>query len=345
MIDSSLHLEIEATNLCNTWCLHCPREALSRPFGSMDWQTYQTIMDKVMSYTTDLRIVFCGFGEPLLNPLIYEFISYVSQTGRTSIITNGSALTSKNIRRLIKAGLAAITISFNGTEKDLYELMMGGLDFNRGQENLKNSIEMTKGTQTHLAVNVSVTKQTQGSLLQIKRYLEDAGVKQIYFSKCHNRGGLLTDDLVCDTPLPPQARDRCDLFKNIMFVTWNGKVLSCYHDLLGDNVIGDITVESIETIQQRKNEILREGLKFDICGKCNDLYRYCDAKTPDGRALSDWIYDLYVEKENSIPVVKSDLAEWLFSLSNQEGYADRYFRILIDHIYKLEQIIETLQCR
>lgn len=245
---SILNLEIEATNLCNTRCIHCPREAISRPLGKMDWDTYRVILDKAMAYSTNYLIGFGGMGEPLLNPLIYQFVQYASAKGTTSLTTNLSALNSENARRLIDAGLDCLNVSFNGNEEGLYGLMMGGLDFDRAVNNLSNVIELREGSGMRVTANVSVTRQTEPRLAEIKRYLKDAGVEDIVFSKCHSRGGYLNDPSVCTTPLPPGGSQRCDILKNTRFVAWTGDVLSCCHDLAGENVIGDLKTESIETI-------------------------------------------------------------------------------------------------
>jgi len=206
----------------------------------MDLQTYQTIMNKVIEYAPSFCVVYSGVGEPLLNPSIYDFITYVAQRGRTSIITNGSVLTPEIVQRLIDAGIDQITVSFNGAEKGLYELMMGGLNFEQARLNLEKAVQMTRNTLTVIGANVSVTRQTQGNLVAIQSYLEGIGIKCIYFSLCHNRGGFLKDDTVCNTPLPPSDRERCDLFRDIMFVSWTGEVLSCYHDLAGANTLGNL---------------------------------------------------------------------------------------------------------
>jgi MoaA/NifB/PqqE/SkfB family radical SAM enzyme len=136
MSDRHVHVEIEPTNTCNTRCLHCPHETISRPSGKMEWSTYQTVLDKVTAYTPHFNVEYAGMGEPLLNPSVYDFIQYVSSQGSTSLTTNASALTPHNMQRLIDADLARLTISFNGDDPELYELMMGKLSFERAQENL-----------------------------------------------------------------------------------------------------------------------------------------------------------------------------------------------------------------
>jgi hypothetical protein len=311
----------------------------------MDWDTYQTIMDKVMEYTPNFCVVFSGFGEPLLNPYIYDFVKYVSQKGRTSIITNAAALTPTNVQRLSEAGLAQLTVSFNGTEKTLYELMMGGLEFERAQKHLESAVALTNGTQTVISANVSVTEQTKDHLLTIKNDLERAGIEQIYFSKCHNRGGTLQGDNICTTPIPLLEGHHCQIFTDIMFVTWTGQVLPCYHDMTGMNVIGDLRVEPIEAILCRKKEIAAASKVFSICHGCNDLYQFAHTQTPDGRPLSDWVFDLYTDRETRISEEVVALSKWLFAMYMQEGSSDRFFEALTRHIECQNQEIEALNTK
>lgn len=320
------HIEIEPTNICNTRCLHCPHEALARPMGKMDWETYQMVLDKVITYAPEFSVEYAGMGEPLLNPEIYRFIATVSPRAQTTMTTNASALTLRNIERLIEAGLSRLTVSFNGDDPAIYELMMGGLNFERAEKNLRTAIEMTSNTSTRVVANVSVTRQTQDRLADIKAYLQSAGVQDIYFSKCHSRGGFLKGDVVCMTPLPTTNMGRCDIFTETLFIAWTGDVLSCCHDLAGSNVIGDLKSEALEDILARKEQHAVRGIDFEICGKCNDLYRFMNDSTPDGRTISDWVYSLYTntaaadENDESGPLV-----EWLYRVYAAEGRGREFF--------------------
>ncbi len=333
-----LHIEIEATNICNTRCLHCPHEAISRPIGKMDWKTFQTVFNKIKDTAAEFSIEFSGMGEPLLNPLIYDFIKAVSKKGPASLTTNAATLTPKNTQRLIDAGLKQLTVSFNGADKAVYELMMGGLNFEQAQKNLKSAVEMSKDSGTEVGANVIVTKQTQKHLEKIIDYLKKTGINTIYLAKCHNRGGYLKGDLVCSTPSPLFDVHRCDILTSTMFVSWTGDVLSCCHDLAGANIMGNLKSEEIETIQLRKTTIAEEGVKFDICRECNDLQRFMKDKTPDGSPLYDWIYNLYADKGTlDLPEVSS-LSEWIYNLYFQEGQVGKYSKILVAQISRLEAL-------
>src|SRR4051812_29676783 len=95
--------EIEVTNHCNIRCAHCPHESVTRPRGMMTWETFSTLSAKIRDHAGGERyaLSFSGMGEPLLNPQIYRFIESVSHEASTSFATNGSGLTSNNVRKLI----------------------------------------------------------------------------------------------------------------------------------------------------------------------------------------------------------------------------------------------------
>jgi hypothetical protein len=343
MNNPHLHVEIETTNICNTVCLHCPHDAITRPYGKMDWATYQKSIDQIIEYTPHRNFEYAGMGEPLLNPLIYQFVEYAHDQGATSLTTNASALTPQNIDRLIQSGLSHLTISFNGEDPAIYELMMGGLDFERAQRNLHTAVQMSQGTRMTVGANVSVTRQTQERLVDIRRYLNDAGIKDIYFSKCHNRGGFLKGDLVCTTPPPPVDDDRCDIFTNTLFISWSGDVLSCCHDLAGSTTLGSLNTETLHEILHKKQEIASHGVRFDICANCNDLYRYMNDRPADGREIADWVYDLYSLPNEANTHQASALSEWLYSLYSLEGQKDRFFSILSAQIELKEKQIQALE--
>ncbi len=321
-------IEIEATNECNTRCLHCPHETITRPKGKMSWETYQTVMDQVRTYTAEKKVFvqYAGMGEPLLNPLLFRFIEYVSSWASTAITTNASALTERNIQRLIESGLDELTISFNGADQDTYTLMMGGLAFDRAERYLHLAVAQAANQRMKVTANVSVTNQTQGRLVQIKSYLNEAGIEQIYFSKCHNRGGYLKGSLVCGTPPPPSGgAGRCDIFTDAVFVAWTGEVLSCCHDLSGANRYASLLDTTLPEVLERQRQIASRGVDFAICAGCNDLYRYKHDPTPDGSPLAEWVYNLASPDGSG--------ADWL---------ADRLTRLAQDHLSN-QQTIDDLR--
>lgn len=315
-------VEIEATNKCNTRCLHCPHESITRPMGMMTWETFQATADQVLAMGRTKAVSFAGMGEPTLNVNLPRFIEYFKGKIFTFITTNAAALTSRNIEKLIEAGLGTMTISFNGTDAATYELMMGGLNFERAEKNLREAVRQAKG-RMKVAANVSITKQTMPRLTHLKAYLEDAGVDEIFFSQCHTRGGHLMSDFICNTPMPPANSKRCDIFDNTLFVAWNGDVLACCHDLDGVGKLGNLTTDTLKDIDAYKHRLLGKGAIFKMCDKCNDLPRFGNDAMPDKASLYDWVLDLYTTKGDAPARVVEQLREKEAALNAAEQRIDQ----------------------
>lgn len=300
-------------------------------------------MDQAMNHR-EVSVEFAGMGEPLLNPEIYRFVECVSKQAETSLTTNISALTSQNVQRLVKAGLHYLTVSFNGADPSTYETMMGGLSFERAQRYLRSAVEVTRGTGTRVRANVTVAQPTQAQLPAIRRYLIDSGIETIIFSKCHNRGGHLKNAGLCTTSMPPASvgLGRCDIFSTTLFTAWNGDVLSCCHDLAGANRLGNLLSDTMDVIRARKQDILEKGVDFDMCVKCNDMYRYMNAPTPDGSPLSDWIYNLYAQEDDRTRVLMDRIQ---FLSSRVSELSEQLEQVHSNRSWKLAKKLEQIRLR
>jgi hypothetical protein len=344
-----MHVEIEPTNQCNTRCLHCPHELITRPSGKMTWETFKLIFEKIdtwkVTQALDLSIEFAGMGEPLLNPLVYRFIRTASTSARISLTTNASALTPVNIQKLEDAGLHQLTISYNGHDAAVYELMMGGLNFEHARQHISDALAAKQDSQMALAANVSVAAPTEPQLEQIRNFLIDVGFDTVYFSKCHNRGGFLKDGTICTTPQSPVESRRCDIFTDTLFIAWSGEVLSCCHDLGGENIIGDLVTQDLPSILARKENIAVQGVHFRICETCSDMQRFMQDRTPDGRWLSEWVYDLYTPEQPEIQQDVSALSEWIFTLYEQQGQEPKLYRYLAARLQQRDRTISLLAQR
>jgi hypothetical protein len=92
---------------------------------------------------------------------------------------------------------------------------------------------------------------------------------------CHGRGGnLAASDLYVprDRGLPS---GRCGLFAFHTFVTWQGDVLACCHDLTGETRLGNLPEEGVQEIGNRKAETIKVGRMFELCGRCDEPLRHC----------------------------------------------------------------------
>ena len=298
-------VELEATNRCNASCQMCPRHALSRPMGSMSWDTFQKIADKFLTAGQTRVFSFSGFGEPLLNPDIGRFIAYVSPHAETFLSTNGSLLDNARIEELLAADLNHLILSFNGADAGTYERIMKNLHFEQTVDAV-HRLRHLGGTQIELMANVTVSRLTRDQLPAIRNLLHDMGIEQVIYSHCHHRGGSLNDDNVC-MPLPPAPDTRCDIFAGTMFVAWNGQVLACCHDLTNESLLGDLLHMPVDELVAKRRQIEEEGVYFPMCAECDDLYRLADEEPPPGGSLSEWVYRLYESEDSRLAALTQSL--------------------------------------
>ncbi len=334
------HAEIEATNHCNTRCLHCPHETMSRERGRMTWETFEIIVRKIRGHVRGERfsLSFSGMGEPLLHPLLPRFVAHVSAEAFTGFACNGAALTEPNVHALQAAGLDVIYLSFNGDEPELYERMMGGIKFDRVLGHLRRAVALARGTRLQINANVSVTRANRHRLTQVQRLLHDEGVTQITFSMCHSRGGNLRDREVIDTPPMPDDSGHCEVIKHTLFVDWRGRAHICDHDLHDEHLLGDLTTEPIETVLARRQQLIDDGLPFKMCHDCTDLLKGGFHLFQDdvGGRLPEWVYELF--KDTGDPLSEATPAlKWIYRLYEQHGRGDRFANKLL----AIEKILQA----
>jgi hypothetical protein len=350
------HAEFELTNRCNTRCLHCPHETMTRPSGRLDWDTYQIIIGKIRHHVAGGRfsLSFSGMGEPLLHPDIDRFIKHVSADAFTSFSSNGAALTERNVAKLIEAGLDQIYLSFNGDDPELFAKMMGGLSFDRVLANLRTAISLGRGTQLAVWANISVTKANRDHLTSITQLLKDEGIAGISYSMAHTRGGSLRDPAVFDTPPLPQDVTHCEVLSNTLFIDWRGRVFICDHDIHGEHSLGDLLTEPLEIVLERRQRLIENGVNFRICGECNDVLKMGVNFLPDGYSgtLRDWVYDVYRAEDGPALSSESPQIRWLYDLYARENRTDRMVKRLmerssrmLDEIRKREDRIIVLDGR
>src|SRR5204863_9196109 len=67
---------IESTNYCNIKCIMCPRgepDSMTRSVGHIDNAWFKKILDDAVFFSS--RCWFHWFGEPLMNPRLFEQIA------------------------------------------------------------------------------------------------------------------------------------------------------------------------------------------------------------------------------------------------------------------------------
>ena len=103
---------IEITNICNMNCSFC--HGHNRQPRQMSMDEFTLILDKLKEQTK--YIYYHLMGEPLVHPLLPEFIKSAGNRGYKSIITTNGTLLNKRGEELLSAGVHKINISLHSFE-------------------------------------------------------------------------------------------------------------------------------------------------------------------------------------------------------------------------------------
>ena len=158
-----LVVQIFPVYACNFRCNYCvfSTKPADRGFVSdetvMDFGLFAKCVDDMSRFPDKLKVLrFVGMGEPLLHRQLAEMVAYAAKsniTDRVEILTNGSLLTWEMTDSLLKAGLARLIISIQGTSSEKYKQVSGiDIDFERFVENIRYFYDHKGTTQLHLKI-------------------------------------------------------------------------------------------------------------------------------------------------------------------------------------------------
>ncbi|MBI3599243.1 MAG: radical SAM protein [Nitrospinae bacterium] len=202
-----LKVTIEITNACNSDCIMCPRQSMTRSVGNMDFELYKKIIADCGRIGVKIIQPF-NFGEPLLHKRLGDFIRYAKENtkSRVQISTNGSILDDEKAREILDSGLDRINIDIDGFTRDTYKKVRRNLDFERVVENTERFIEMKKRLNKKIFITVSIIamNETIGEVEKFKKYWRHR-VDRVLDVKYNTWIGSI-EDRNTSTPHPPSPQ-------------------------------------------------------------------------------------------------------------------------------------------
>jgi Radical SAM superfamily len=196
-------MQIETSNYCSLQCVYCPHPSQLRPYGNMSLKTFDKCMTLVER--SDNPRLSCGrkfvwlnhFGEPLLNPLLPDFI------------------------RLAASRKVTVSFSSNGVDhngelfpRSLWkQLADAGLEY----------------------ITLSAHKQSEMKLREhISDIVTVSAVWTPRKENFHDWAGQVDLSRFKLAPLDEPPAGRCDYdIHNMFAVTWDGRIAACCYDIEG----------------------------------------------------------------------------------------------------------------
>ncbi|MBM4053199.1 MAG: radical SAM protein [Planctomycetes bacterium] len=263
-------VDMEITNVCNVQCRICPRDAITRPGGMMSNETFRVISEKLIREGS--LITFSGMGDPLSHPKVFEWIQHIRESGGdVGIVVNPASLNGNAPYALVDARPNSITLSFPSIRKIVFEKLCPQISFDQAIERARELINLCAGN-----VGIRITGiRTEMNPDENESYLllwKKLGVPSSMVA-CHGRGGNLKAPGIYKQRDYGQKTGCCGLIRYHTFITWEGDVLACCHDLSGETIVGNLIESEICEIADRKRKLMRDGVSFKVCMQCDEPLR------------------------------------------------------------------------
>ncbi|MBS3075015.1 radical SAM protein [Candidatus Pacearchaeota archaeon] len=173
--------QIEPTSECNLDCEMCIREKIGVPIGSLSFEDFKKILDKLDCL---FKIHLSGQGEPFLNKEIFQMIEYANNRGiLINLSSNGTLLTNNIIDKICDTNIGEIAVSLDSVNKKNYEKIRKGAKFEKVLENIRKlNLELKKrNKETILSLSIVIMKKNIKELPEFISLANNLGVKKLIF--------------------------------------------------------------------------------------------------------------------------------------------------------------------
>ena len=269
-------IRFEVTNRCDAVCVFCPRDSQTRKQGVMDMDLYKKLLDEAIAWGDVSFVSLENFGEPFLDPHLFERAKYAKDRGMyLATISTGSLLHRRDAMNQTLEYFDKIRFSYYGITKDVYEGLQVNLNFDTVTKNINDLIEAKakSGSKLRIEMYFLLMPENEHQMedwLKIYEPLVDA----VSVWKPHNwstgrdyRELDVGNKVSCGRP-----------FNGPLQIQWDGKIVPCCYDYNSEIVLGDSNKETLEEFVAGENyekfkDAHRDGefFKYPFCDSCDQL--------------------------------------------------------------------------
>ncbi len=262
------YLNIETIAGCNLRCVMCPIGTgdFTRPNKIMDMGLFKKIVDEASG---NIRYSWLHwFGEPFLDPHIFERIKYAKSKGiKTQISSNITRLTEEKARQVLESGLDEMILSLDGATKRTYESIRVMGNYEETMANAERFLRMKKeGGYKKPWARVQIIKMHENEQ-EIQAFVEkwkDLADEIIIKPLITWAGQVNVSAQQTQVYKIPERYPCFNLWEQIT-ISAEGVATICCYDFNAKYVIGDLKTQSIEEIYNGKR--MTELRQFHIDGK------------------------------------------------------------------------------
>jgi len=274
--------EIETVNACNARCIMCTiKEWEGNDSAVMKDELFNKFVNEVSQFSDWIEIICLNRdGEPTLDKKLPLKIKKLKDVGikKVRIVTNAQRLTNKFAQEILEAGIDEVMFSIDSIEKEVYEKIRIGLDFDKVFNNTLDYIELRDKINKNSKITIRMVEmpQTIGNKENWLSFWKSKVSKNdsVYTMPMHNWGNQLQEEV--EKKVNYYSTKACISPFSSVAIHSDGKIGICAADYNTKHHMGDFAEQSIEAIWQGKkfNDVREAHLsknrnKYSICRGCD----------------------------------------------------------------------------
>jgi len=277
-----IRIWIESSSFCNFRCAMCHNAQLpAEKKQHMSLDLFTRLIDEARSFAADIYLHHRG--EPLLNEHLCEMIAYARNAGlRTRFHTNGSLLNKEKAAALLEAQPNLVSVSIDGFDKDAYEQIRHGGNFDTTVDNVLGLLSLRRERRLRtpyvvverIRFRTPPPGETPEKIAALRRRLLDAGLDEL----------IEKEEYVWATQEAPEPHDAraaavCTFPWYATVVCADGAVTPCPQDFFAALTMGNINDATLREIwngpayQDLRRRLCNDLASLPLCRKCDRLCR------------------------------------------------------------------------
>lgn len=297
---------VDVTERCNLACVHCAHADFEKGPHYTGAYMSKEIHDKLIfeaatdgkGYLKYLR--YTAMGEPLLHPMIFDFIDTAVQKAGCAITltTNGTLLDNEAAQKLLTSGISIIDISLDAFTPKSYELVRKGGNRDKTYENVLNLIKLRNETGSKTRIVTSFIEQplNKNETEDFENFWQNSGIDNVVIRRLHSHGGSKSD-IASEMIETNKALERrpCLYPWERLCLNARGTLGFCPDNWDLASECGDFAKTNIKEVWQSNflNDLRSQHVENKICQQpCADCPDWAQTRWPhEGRSYADMVAD------------------------------------------------------
>jgi len=286
-------LYFEATNACNLDCMICPTGlgTTGRAKARLHLDEFKQIVDQAGSSL--LHVVFAGYGEPFLNPDVYDMLKYArSKKIFTEVYSNLLLLKDEGLERIVDTEMDLLVVAIDLAPEGANWRFVKGTehDIDLCKDRLKKlgELKRRRGAKRPIVrVSFPMTKANENLEGEARKFADEVGADQ-FLPKSVNAAVAGNDVEAMRRQWVAEALDRyakpqgagghCRWPYTGGLIYANGDFAPCCHLGRGEHVLGNVLKDGVakvwngEKFQGFRQALAKDADSVPHCGPCVERF-------------------------------------------------------------------------